>query len=238
MLRFSRVRFLILLGLLLAVYLWHMRILDYDISRMRAYFIPRASTVLEQTELLFEPHNVALRVRRAGNGVREVPHTSLGCDSPAETLKQAKAEGHRPTHPACDQVWENPYANEEGWIMLHIELQRYQIFHREQLNCLKHELYLQWCQSLFSLGPEMQRQNSFWRCACTKISCRMRMRAYLAAGRCVRGAYAASAVLLYYNVRWLHGPQGCQTVHNCLLQRCLALQKQPLAPGNFHWRCF
>ena len=32
--------------------------------------------------------------------------------------------------------------------------------------------------------------------------------------------------------------QGCQTVHNCLLQRCLALQKQPLAPGNFHWRCF
>ena len=32
--------------------------------------------------------------------------------------------------------------------------------------------------------------------------------------------------------------QGCQTVHNCQLQRCLALQKQPLAPGSFHWRCF
>ena len=32
------------------------------------------------------------------------------------------------------------------------------------------------------------------------ISCRMR-----AAEVCVRGAYAASAVLLYYNVRWLHG---------------------------------
>ena len=94
----------------------------------------------------------------------------------------------------------------------------------------------QGCQSLFSLGRAKTDSGAAHAhkspavCACARI--------WLQVCRCVRGDMPPLQCYCTTTCVGCMAAQGCQTVHNCLLQRCLALQKQPLAPGNFHWRCF
>ena len=59
-------------------------------------------------------------------------------------------------------------------------------------------------------------------CTCARI--------WLQVGRCVRGAFSAARCYCTTTCVGCMASQSCQTVHNCLLQRCLALQKQLLAP--------
>lgn len=134
--RISRLRFLLFPGLLLGVCLYGTRILSYgdqQIEENQETIYPREITALKQ------PHDIVQRAKDSNSSEPGLGHSSLATDSSTENTETDERSPSR--HPACSKVWDNPYSGEEGWTILYRELKRYEMFHRKQINCLKHGLF-------------------------------------------------------------------------------------------------
>lgn len=53
----------------------------------------------------------------------------------------------RYSHPTCTKIWKNPYESNAGWKTFYLALERYKVFHRQNLNCLRHKMTGESCMT-------------------------------------------------------------------------------------------